>query len=159
MRLKTAIAILAGFVLLTANEAGAQPQKRTEAKNFTLQFFMERTGEFSPDVFKIDELAVHNGTYQGKDGQGGKFSGFLVRVEFHADGETFAQGRQAQLVFRDRKTKKVLKTWSISDVYIGDNGVGFRARFFDDLDCNLMEATLTSGKTKITRELAFHCGE
>jgi hypothetical protein len=159
MRLRTVLAILTGLALLVANGVSAQPQKRTEAKNFTLQFFKERNGEFSPDIFKLEELAVHNGNYQAKGDEGGKFAGFLVRVEFHADGETFAQGRQAQLVFRDRKTKKVLKTWNISDVYIGDNGVGFRARFFDELDCNLMEATLTSGKTKITRELAFHCGE
>jgi hypothetical protein len=154
-----AFVIVAALAFLNPEAGRAQPQPRTEAKNFSLQFFMERTGAFSPDIFTLEELAVHNGNYQAKTSEGGKFSGFLVRVEFHSLKETFAQGRQAQLVFRDRKSKKVLKTWTISDVYIGDNGVGYRARFFDDLDCQLMEATLTSGKTRITRELPFHCGE
>lgn len=62
-------------------------------------------------------------------------------------------------MFRDSRTKKVLKTWNISDVYVGDNKMSWRAQFFTDLDCNLMDVTLISGSTKITRELPLHCGE
>lgn len=53
----------------------------------------------------------------------------------------------------------MLKTWNISDVYVGDNKMSWRAQFFTDLDCNLMDVTLISGSTKITRELPLHCGE
>lgn len=42
------------------------------------------------------------------------------------------------MIFRDRKTKKVLRTWNISDVYVGDIGIAYRAQFFTDLDCMLM---------------------
>ena len=150
----SAVALVAVFV-----SASAEAQERATATDFTVNLFQSANGELSPDVFKIEEFGAHNFTFQGKDLEGGKFSGFLVRVRFEAPREVFAPGRQAQLVFRDSKTKKVLKTWNISDVYVGDSKVSWRAQFFTDLDCNLMEATLTSGRSKITRELPLHCGE
>jgi hypothetical protein len=139
--------------------AVAKAQDRAEAVNFSVQLFLSGKGELSRDVFKIEEFGAHNFSYFGKGDEGGRFSGFLVRVEFRAPKEIFARGRQAQIVFRDIKTKKVLKTWNIADVYIGDTGVAFRAAFFDDLDCQGMSVTLTSGKTRIVRELPLHCGE
>jgi hypothetical protein len=159
MRLRVAVVSLATLILILFVVGSAQAQGRVEAADFTVQLFVSGKGEFSPDVFKIEELGVHNFTFQGKNLEGGKFSGFLVRVEFRSPKEVFAQGRQAQIVFRDIKTKKVLKTWNISDVYVGDNGIAYRAAFFEDLDCSLMSVTLTSGKTRISRELPFHCGE
>jgi hypothetical protein len=145
------------FALLPS--AYAQKQERAEAADFTIQLFLERTGELSPDVFKIEEFVAFNFGFHGKNLEGGKFSGFLARVELRAPREVFAEGKQAELVFRDRKSKKVLRTWNISDVYIGDNGVSFRGQFFTGLDCAPMEVTLVAGKRRITRELAFQCGE
>lgn len=158
MRLRALFFVFAALALC-AGEARAQKQERAEAVDFTIQLFLEAKGEFSPNVFKIEEFGVFNFTFQGKNLEGGKFSGFLARVEFHAPREVFAQGRQAQLIFRDRKTKKVLRTWNISDIYVGSNGVSYRAQFFTELDCTLMEVTLISGKTRITRDLPFNCGE
>jgi hypothetical protein len=158
MRLRLIALSLASLVLVLF-VVGARAQGRVEAADFTVQLFVSGKGEFSPDVFKLEEFAAHNFTFQAKGVEGGKFSGFLVRVEFRAPKEIFAQGRQAQVIFRDIKTKKVLKTWNIADVYIGDTGAAFRAAFFEDLDCNLMSVTLISGKTRVTRELPLHCGE
>lgn len=62
-------------------------------------------------------------------------------------------------MIRDRKTRKVLRTWNIADVYVGDGGVTYRGLFVTDLDCTPMEVTLLSGKTKLTRDLPFQCGE
>ena len=159
VRLRWAVVSLASLILFLLAVAAANAQGRVEAVEFSVQLFVSGKGEFSPDVFKIEEFAANNFSFQGKGLEGGKFSGFLVRVEFRSPKEIFAGGRQAQLIFRDIKTKKVLKTWNISDVYVGDNGVAFRAAFFGELDCNLMSVTLTSGKTRISRELPLHCGE
>jgi hypothetical protein len=158
VRLRLAAFALASLILLLFAH-GSRAQDRAEAVDFSVQLFVSGKGELSPDVFKIEEFGAHNFSFFGKGLEGGRFSGFLVRVEFRSPKEVFAQGRQAQVVFRDIKTKKVLKTWNISDVYVGDNGVAFRAAFFDDLDCKLMSVTLTSGRTRITRGLPLHCGE
>jgi hypothetical protein len=158
MRLRVVAFSLASLILLLL-AAGANAQDRAEAVDFSVQLFLSGKGEFSRDVFKIEEFGAHNFSYFGKGDEGGRFTGFLVRVEFRSPKEIFAQGRQAQIVFRDLKTKKILRTWNIADVYIGDTGVAFRAAFFDDLDCKSMSVTLTSGKTRIARELPLHCGE
>jgi hypothetical protein len=156
--------IAATFILaLMSGVSLAQPRPvdRAQATDFTVQLFFERSGELSPDIFSLEEFGVFNFSAQWKGTDAGKFSGFLVRVKLESltKKEIFAQGRQAQFILRERKTKKVLRTWNISDVYIGDNGVSYRAQFFTELDCTLMEATLVSGATRITRELAFQCGE
>jgi hypothetical protein len=145
----------------TRMQERAEPRSkdRAQAVDFSVQLFLEAGGEFSPNIFSLEEFGVWNFSAQWKGEKGGKFSGFLVRVKLQSPKEIFAQGRQAQIVFRNRKTKKVLRTWNISDVYIGDTGVSYRAQFFENLDCEIMEVTLTSGATKITRELPFACGE
>jgi hypothetical protein len=154
-----ALSFALSMLFASLSSAYAQKQERAEAAGFTIQLFMERTGELSPDVFKIEEFVAFNFGFHGKNLEGGKFSGFLTRVELRAPREVFAEGKQAELIFRDRKSKKVLRTWNISDVYIGDNGVSFRGQFFTGLDCTPMEVTLVAGKRRITRELAFQCGE
>jgi|GEM_PF-2543927 len=165
--------LAATFVLAAAiNLAAAQtrnqertqppPPDRAQAVDFTVQLFMEASGELSPNIFTLEEFGVWNFSAQWKGEKGGKFSGFLVRVKLESNStkkDIFAQGRQAQVVFRDRKTKKPLRTWNIADIYIDDKGVSYRAQFFENLDCQTMEVTLTSGTTKITRELPFACGE
>ncbi len=160
----TAIAFSCG-VLLSCGVAPAQPRakapppERVQATDFTVQLFLEASGEFSPDIFSLEEFGVWNFSAQWKGNDGGKFSGFLVRVKFQSPKEIFAPGRQAQVVLRNRKTGKVLRSWNISDIYVGDNGVSYRAQFFEGLDCEVMEATLTSGRTRVTRALPFACGE
>lgn len=150
-------------VMLFGSLALAQPRAkdRAQATDFTVQLLLEASGEFTPNIFTLEEFGAWNFSAQWKGNNGGKFSGFLVRVKLESKTgqEVFAQGRLAQFVLRDRKTKRVLNTWNISDVYVGDNGVSYRAQFFSGLDCQLMEVTLTSGTTKITRELPFACGE
>lgn len=131
------------------------------AADFSAHLFFERTGELSPNIFTLEEFGVWNFSAQWKGNAGGKFSGFMIRVrlESRTGKEVFTEGRVAQLVLRDRKTKKILQIWHISDIYVGDNGVSYRAQFFTNLDCRPMEATLTSSGINITRELSFACGE
>jgi hypothetical protein len=131
------------------------------ATDFSVHLFFEATGELSQNIFTLEEFGVWNFSAQWKGNAGGKFSGFLVRVKLESvtGKEVFAQGRLAQLVLRDRKTKKMLQTWNISDVYVGDTGVSYRGQFFVNLDCQLMEATLTSGGRQLVRDLPFACGE
>ena len=148
----------------TRSQDRTQPTQKdsAQATDFTVRLFMEASGELSPNIFSLEEFGVWNFSAQWKGNAGGKFSGFLVRVKLESKvqgKDIYAQGRQAQLVFRDRKTKKVIRTWNISDIYIGDNGVSYRAQFIENLDCQIMELTLTSGTTKITHELPFACGE
>ncbi|MGE0339638.1 MAG: hypothetical protein AB7O79_07130 [Xanthobacteraceae bacterium] len=142
----------------SAAPAGAQPRE-VVATDFTVQLFMTEKGELSPDIFKLEELAVHNFTVSGKGFDGGKFSGFLLRVEFRAKGEKFAEGLQGQVLLREVKTKKVLRTLSFSDVYVGTGGVSYRAAFVQNLDCTIMQAELYSGGKRYTKELPFHCGK
>lgn len=155
-----AVALLGGVAF--AQPAQKSPQRDgVRATDFSVHLFFEASGELSPNIFSLEEFGVWNFSAQWKGSAGGKFSGFLVRVklESRTGKEVYAQGRLAQLVLRDRKTKKMLQTWNISDVYVGDNGISYRAQFFANLDCQLMEATLTSSGTSITRELPFACGE
>lgn len=68
------------LAIFSVSAASAQQQDRAEAVDFTVQLFLEGKGQFSPDVFKIKEFGAFNFTFQGKDIEGGKFSGFFVRV-------------------------------------------------------------------------------
>jgi hypothetical protein len=154
------LALVSGFA--SAQTAGKNVQRdAVRATDFSVHLFFERTAELSQNIFTLEEFGVWNFSAQWKGNAGGKFSGFFVRVKLESryGREVFAQGRLAQLVLRDRKTKKMLQTWNISDVYVGDNGVSYRAQFFTNLDCQLMEATLISGGSQITRDLPFACGE
>ena len=148
--------------LLLAVPAVAQLKDKAEAFDFTAQVFITATGEFSPDIFKLEKFASWNfhasWEEDGKE-KGGKFEGILFRVALRADTEVFAQGRQGQLIIRELKTKKILRTWNLSDIYIGTDKIGYRAMFMQGLDCYQMEVTLISGKTKISRELHMPCGE
>jgi len=160
------IAVLLAISVMTgvadAQRAAKKLQKDSvRAVDFSVHLFFEETGELSPDIFKLEEFGAWNFNAHWKGNQGGKFSGFLIRVKMQSrtSGDVFAEGRQAQLVLRDRKTKRMLKTWNISDVYISDKGIGYRAQFITDHDCDIMEATLVSGTTRITRDLPFACGE
>lgn len=83
------------FAFLSCEPADAQ--ERATATDFTVSLFQSANGELSPDIFKIEEFGAHNFTFQGKGLEGGKFSGFLVRVRFEAPREVFAPGRQAHL--------------------------------------------------------------
>jgi hypothetical protein len=151
--------LLGGFAAAQSTQKNLRDGAR--AVDFSVHLFLEASGELSPNVFTLEEFGAWNFSAQWKGNEGGKFSGFLVRVklESRTGREVFAQGRLAQLVLRDRKTKKMLNTWNISDVYVGDNGVSYRAQFFSGLDCRPIEVTLTSGTTRITRDLPFACGE
>jgi hypothetical protein len=155
-----ALALFSG--LATAQSTQKSPQRDgARATDFSAHLFFEASGELSPNIFTLEEFGAWSFSAQWKGNNGGKFSGFLIRVklESRTGKEVFSQGRLAQFVLRDRKTKKMLQTWNISDVYVGDNGVSYRAQFFANLDCQLMEATLTSGGRTITRDLPFACGE
>lgn len=161
-RFLTAVALLLCPHLATAQiSPDATPKARVQAVDFTVQLFLEASGEFSPDIFTLEEFGVWNFSAQWKNNVGGKFSGFLVRVKLlsNTKNDVFAEGRQAQLIFRDRKTRKILRTWNISDVFIGDSGTSWRALFVGEFDCKVMELQLISGKTNITRDLPFACGE
>lgn len=162
-RLLTAIALLLLFsdLAIAQISPAAGAKTRVQAVEFTVQLFLEASGEFSPNIFTLEEFGVWNFSAQWKENAGGKFSGFLVRVKLvsNTKNDVFAEGRQAQLIFRDRKTKKILRTWNISDVFIGDNGTSWRALFVSEFDCRAMEIQLISGKTNITRDLPFACGE
>jgi len=163
LRQLTAFVLLlsyAGIAIGQAQSAGP-PKIRAQAVDFTVQLFLEATGEFSPNIFTLGEFGVWNFNAQWKDKHGGKFSGFLVRVKLvtHGERDVFAEGRQAQIIFRDRKTRKILRSWNISDVYIDDSGASWRALFVSELDCKVMQVQLLSGTTNITRDLAFACGE
>lgn len=156
----TALAVLAGVAY--AQDASKKVYKDSvKAVDFSVHLFFEESGELSPDIFKLEEFGVWNFGAHWKGNNGGKFSGFMVRVKMQsrARGDVFAEGKQAQVVLRDRKTKKTLRSWTISDVYVSDKGIGYRAQFFTGLDCNLMEAALIADGTRITRDLPFACGE
>ena len=157
-----AVALLLFCGLALAQNFPKNPQRDSaRATDFTVHLFFEASGELSPNIFSLEEFGAWNFSAQWKGNAGGKFSGFLVRVKLQSNSakDVFAQGRVAQLVLRERKTKKMLQTWNISDVYVDDKGVSYRGQFFSNLDCQLMEATLISGGTQITRELPFACGE
>ncbi len=158
--LTVALLLFCGFAI--AQSFPKNPQRDSaRATDFSVHLFFEASGELSPNIFTLEEFGVWNFSAQWKGNNGGKFSGFLVRVKLQSNSpkDVFAQGRVAQLILRDRKTKKMLVTWNISDVYVDDKGVSFRGQFFSNLDCQLMEATLTSGGAQITRDLPFACGE
>lgn len=166
MKFRIVAASIAALLLAPTASNAQQFSKNAQrdgvsAVAFTAHLFFEESGELSPNIFELEELAVWNFTAQWKGNNGGKFSGFLikVRLESRTKREVFAQGMQAQIILRDRKTKKMLRTWSISDIYVGDKGVSYRAQFFSNLDCEKMEVTLVSSGTRITRDLPFACGE
>ncbi len=125
-RLVSALAILSiagGVALAQAKQKNTQ-RDSVRAADFSVHLFFEASGELSPNIFPLEEFAAFNFSAQWKGNNGGKFSGFLIRVrlESRTGTEVFAEGRVAQLILRERKTKKTLQTWNIADVYVGDRG-------------------------------------
>ncbi len=162
-RIAAALFALAALAGVAAAQGDAKRVYKDSVKvvDFSVHLFFEESGELSPDIFKLEEFAAWNFSAQWKGNNGGKFSGFLVRVKMQsrAKGDVFAEGRQGQIVLRDPKTKKMLRSWSITDVYINDKGTSYRGQFFTGLDCNAMEIALIADGTRITRDLPFACGE
>jgi hypothetical protein len=151
--------LLTGMMLALFAAAPAHAADRVSLDDASVHFFLIESGEFTPDLLQMKNPIVFN-LSMGADGyEGGKFSGFLVKVHFSAPGEAFADGKLATLQLRNTRTKKIVETRAISNVYVGSTGKMFYPAFFQNRDCGPYELIVMGKSKRITKALEIHCGE
>jgi hypothetical protein len=151
-----------GVSALLAMLAAAWPaagQDRATVEDFSVHLFLNDTGKLSPDVIRAKEFIAWNFHAIGADFEGGHFSGYLISLKFRAPREIFAKGPQARVELRDQKSKKVLRQFTVADLYVGDARVTFHPIFVSGLDCQAVDIVVTSGGRRISKNLPLACGE
>jgi hypothetical protein len=153
-----AVALAAALLGAAATLVPAAAQEIARVEDFSVYLFMTESGTFSPDITRVEELAVNNFTASWKDFAGGRFAGYVISLRFVAPSEVFADGPQAQVVLRTPRGK-TLRSFTVSGVYVGDTKVAYRPLFVTGLDCEGVEVRVTSHGRTMAKELPFHCGE
>lgn len=127
--------------------------------DISVHLFMAGDGALSPDLYGLKNPVIFNFSVGADDYQGGKFTGYLVKVRLKAKGEVFAEGKQATLVLRDRKKKKDVETRVISDVYVGTNGIAYYPALMLKHDCGEYDLIVAGNGKRIHKPLQLACGE
>lgn len=145
---------------LAASAGAARAQDRAELDSISVHLFLTKAGALSEDVEKIEGFGAWNFAVQGSGIEPGeRFYSFLIKVRLTAPRGVFAKGRQAEVVVRDRRTRKVVKRERISDVYIGPNGWTVLPVFVEDGACGPFEIVATGRGKRIAKMLEAACGE
>jgi hypothetical protein len=127
--------LLTGMLLAFLAAAPARAADRISLEDASVHFFLIESGEFTPDLLQMKNPIVFN-LSMGADGyEGGKFSGFLVKVHFSAPAEAIADGKLATLQLRNTRTKKIVETRTFTNVYVVSTGKRFYPAFFQNRDC------------------------
>ena len=165
-RMPLVAGLIALIAAVAAGPASAQTKAQPKAPVQTLaleavsvHLFLEESGTLSADASGTPGISGANMRAQLPGDKSEPFHNFLVKVVLTSKGEAFARGRQATVSIVDVKSKRVIETHGISDVYVGSGGRTVKAIWVRDRVCQALEVRVTAGPKTITRKLEFHCGE
>jgi hypothetical protein len=151
------IAFLLGLFMLASSARSAD---RAQLDAVSVHLFLEKLGTFSSDITSIPNFYSWNMVPSGggipKDE---KFGSVLNKLRFNSPAEVFAKGMQARIVVMSSKDKKIIKTETFKDLYIGPGRIGYRALFVQNVSCTLLDILVTSPGKRIRKVVNFNCGE
>jgi hypothetical protein len=152
----TIVFLLGLFILASA----ARATDRAQLDGVSVHLFLEKSGAFSSDIASIQNFYSWNMVPSG-DGipEDEKFGSILIKLRFNSPAEVFAKGMQARVVVMSSKDKKIIKTETFKDLYIGPGRVGYRALFVQNVSCTLLDILVTSPGKRIRKVVNFNCGE
>ncbi len=153
--MRAATALLAVGLLLSP----ASAQDRATVEDFSVHLFLTGKGELSPDVTRMRNFHAWNFFAMADGYEGGDFHGYLISLRFVSPREVFAKGPQARIELRDSQKGKVLRRFTVADVYVGDQKPSHRALLISGLDCTPVKIVALSHGKRIEKELPLQCGE
>lgn len=161
LRVAAAAVVLAAFaaVPVDAQTKANAPVQALSLEAVSVHLFLEESGALSADASGSPGISGANMRALLPGDKTEPFHNFLVKVVFSSKGEAFARGRQATVSIVDARTRRVIETHGISDVYVGSGGRIVKAVWVRDRVCRALEVRVTAGPRTITRKLEFHCGE
>jgi hypothetical protein len=155
------VTLAAVLAAVAPNAALAQRQSpvRVVLDSVAVHLFLEDSGTLSPDVSVIADFAAFNFVASGTGVPPERFHDILVAVTLTSAGEAFARGRQATVTLTDLKTRRVIESRQIADVYVGRSGRVTKPLWFRDRSCQPLEIRVTGAGKAITKTLQMSCGE
>jgi hypothetical protein len=133
-----------------------------EVRAVSVHLLLSPSGEFSEDITELPAFSSWN--FRPIDpvkpvNERERFDSYIIKIRFGAAREVFQTGKVGEIVLRSIKTKKVLFTSSVENLYIGESGETVLARLVQGHVCEPVEIVASTGKSKITKRIDFACGE
>jgi hypothetical protein len=147
--------------LFVASHSGAATSKPPlEVRALTVHLLLTPSGEFSGDISAMPGFSSWNFTPTvpvGPDEQ--QFNSFLIKVRLGSATEAFHKATVGSISVLSRRTKKVLFSSPIRDLYIGPGGEAVVARLVGGHVCEPIIVVATVGPSTVSRNIEFLCGE
>jgi hypothetical protein len=157
--MKLRLGPLAAVALLVAAFA-ARASDAVEVTAASVYLLMSPSGEFSEDVAALKGFSSWNFKPSVSVGQPDQqFHSYLVKVRLRADGEVFLKGKIATISVRRQDDHRVLYESKIGDLYFPAGGKAVVARLVDDLVCEPVTIVVSAGRSQVSKDLDFRCGE
>lgn len=157
MKLHLGLYVAAGLlgVASVARASGA-----VEVVAASVHLLMSPSGEFSEDVASRDGFSSWNFKPSVSAEQSDQeFHSYLVKVRLKADREVFLKGKTATISVLRRDDHQVLYESKIGNLYFPSGGEAVVARMVDGLVCEPVTVVVSAGKSRVSKDLDFRCGE
>lgn len=151
--------LLASASVIAAPPVGTKDPVKLDA--VTVHLFLEKSGQLSPDITSMNSFSCRNFAPSG-DGlpEGERFHSFLIKLAFSAPKESFSGATVAVVKLINNKTRKVILSRTIRNLYVGPNKQSFVGIFVEEgHECDNMTVDVVSSDQKIVKEIPFTCGE
>lgn len=150
-------ALAATLFAVPTSMAAAQP---VAVQSLSVHLVLTPSGELSEDIAAMPAFSSWNFRavvpLRPLDQQ---FNSFLVKVRLESANEVFQKGQVGRVVVSSIKTKKVLFSSQIVNVYIPREGQTVVAKLVEGHVCEPVIVEASVGKSAIRKEIAFQCGE
>lgn len=140
------------------NAAPAPPP--IEVRGVSAHLFLTPSGEFSEDVAATPWFSSWNFTPVAPGGhEGERFDSYLVKARLSSAKETFHKVIVGSVSVVSRKTRRVLYSSAVRGLYIGAGGEAVIARLVEGHVCEPVTVVVTTGSSRVSKDLEFLCGE
>jgi hypothetical protein len=149
---------VAAALLVAASAARASGAVEVVAASVHL--LMSPSGEFSEDVAAREGFSSWNFKPSVPIGQPDQeFHSYLVKVRLKASSEAVLKGKIATISVLRRDDHRVLYESKIGNLYFPAGGEAVVARMVDGLVCEPVTVVVTAGRSRVSKDLDFRCGE
>lgn len=151
--------LFAAAALLFATSA-ARAGDAVEVTAVSVYLLMSPSGEFSEDVATVEGFRSWNFEPSVPVGQPDqRFDSYLVKVRLKTDRAGFLKGKIATISIRRRNSHRVLYVSKVVNLYFPEGGEAVVARMVDGLICEPVTVVVSAGRSQVSKNLDFRCGE
>lgn len=138
----------------------ADSPKGVSLNDVSVHLFLENKGQWSADVSQDPDFLAWNFHPMGSGfTDRDRFDTFMIKVRFLARGETYEPATIATVRLISKRTKKVIVSKTVRELYVGANREVFVPLVVEDHVCEPMTVEVTESKKVLTRNLEMACGE